>query len=245
VAFQEYLEPKLHWPWWAGGLRVGVEEGTELVGVFLLLSVVLASPAGHKKPRSLWRFLPDVATLIRLRPAVAFLTLLAVVPLGVLTVLFTKGQIHRGVPAAWLPFMLLNLAWMAAWSGAEIAKAYRGRLLFASFMALFFSLDQIILFQRVTDKNLIRGDVEVLMFPCMAAACIWIPPLRTRSNMIVLAALLPVSLLLIPDSELLPRLVIPLQALGIFSFLASGLAAIQRAAGTSPEDDVRAISVNL
>ena len=34
VAFQEYLEHKLQWPWWARGLRVGVEEGTELVGFF-------------------------------------------------------------------------------------------------------------------------------------------------------------------------------------------------------------------
>ena len=215
VAFQEYLEHKLQWPWWARGLRVGVEEGTELVGVFLLLSVVLASPAHSKRAKSILCLRPQLATLIGLRPAVTLLTLLGCVPLGILTVFYTEGAIHRGIPAAWLPFGLLTLAWMVSWSGAEIAKAYRGRFLFVGFMALFFSLDQIVLFQRVMDKNLIRGEVEVLMLPCMAAACMCIPTLRTRTNIILLAALLPLSLLLIPGSELLPRLVIPLQSLGI------------------------------
>jgi len=112
---------------------------------------------------------------------------------------------------------------MVAWSGAEIAETYRGRYLFVGFMALFFSLDQIVLFQRIMDKNLIRGEVEVLMLPCMAAACMCIPTLRTRSNIILLAALVPLSLLFIPGSELFPRLVIPLQSLGIFSVLVSGL----------------------
>ena len=160
--------------------------------------------------------------------------------------LYSQGATHRGIPAAWLPFVLLNLAWMVAWSGAEIAKAYRGSFLFVGFTALFFFLDQIVLFQRVMDKNLIRGEVEVFMFPCMAAACIWIPPLRTRSNILLLAAFLPLSLLLIPVSQLLPRLVIPLQSLGIFSVLVSGLGATQRAADTSPKGKcgVRAIPLD-
>ena len=62
VAFQEYLEHKLQWPWWARGLRVGVEEGTELVGIFLLLSVVLASPAHSKRAKS----------ILCLRPAIGY-----------------------------------------------------------------------------------------------------------------------------------------------------------------------------
>jgi len=94
VAFQEYLEHKLQWPWWARGLRVGVEEGTELVGVFLLLSVVLASQAGSQKSKSLLRLRPEVATLIRLRPAVTVLTVLGCVPLGLLTVFYTGGATH-------------------------------------------------------------------------------------------------------------------------------------------------------
>jgi hypothetical protein len=34
VAFQEYLEFTLKWPWWGQGRRVGIEEGTELLGFF-------------------------------------------------------------------------------------------------------------------------------------------------------------------------------------------------------------------
>ena len=42
VVLQEYLEDTLRWPWWSRGARFGIEEGCELAGVFLLLSVVLS-----------------------------------------------------------------------------------------------------------------------------------------------------------------------------------------------------------
>ncbi|RJP83247.1 MAG: hypothetical protein C4522_01235 [Desulfobacteraceae bacterium] len=37
VAFQEFLEHTVSWPDWMMGIRVGIEEGTELIGIFLLL----------------------------------------------------------------------------------------------------------------------------------------------------------------------------------------------------------------
>jgi hypothetical protein len=97
-------------------------------------------------------------------------------------------------------------------------------------LALFFSLDQIIVFERIIDKNLIRGDLAVLMFPCMAAACLAIPTLRTRSNLVLLGALLPLSLALVVSFKLLPWLVLPLQSLAIFWVLSSALSEIAGAA---------------
>jgi hypothetical protein len=43
VAWQEHLEHTLRWPGWVRGIRVGVEEGAELAGIFLLFSVVLTT----------------------------------------------------------------------------------------------------------------------------------------------------------------------------------------------------------
>jgi len=225
VVFQEHLEHTLRWPRWFGGIRFGIEEGTELFGVFLLLCVVVSAVAKSEKVKSIIDLAPRVETLIRLRPTMFFVTVFSFVPLGILTVTTLPITENRGIPAAWLPAMLLNLSCMVSWACAQTGEAYRKRFLFVSLLALFFSLDQMIVFQRVEDLSLLRGEVENFMFPCMAAICMWIPTLRTRSNILLLGALLPLGLLLIPSSELLPRLVIPLQSLGIFYVLVSGLMA--------------------
>jgi hypothetical protein len=224
VAFQEYLEFTLDWPWWAQGLRVGIEEGTELLGVFLLLSVVASAAARPGAIESLAHLAPRVETFIGLRPAVLLLTLLSFIPLAILTTVLTDTT-SRGIPSAWLPFMLLNLAWMAAWACALMDETYRKRFFAVSFLALVFSLDQIIVFQRLIDKNLIRGTLGNWMLPCLAVACMAIPTLRTRPNIVLMAVLLGLSLFLISGSELIPWLVTPLQALGIFWVLVSGLEA--------------------
>ncbi len=144
--------------------------------------------------------------------------------MGVLTVETLVVTENRGVPAAWLPFALLNLTWLVAWHRARRESRFRREFLIAGLAALFFSLDQIIVFQRVMDLSLIRGNVEKLMFPSMVALSMAVPSLRSRSNILLLSALLPLSLLLVTSSELVPRLVIPLQSLGIFYVMTGGVA---------------------
>jgi hypothetical protein len=233
VAFQEYLEFTVKWPWWAQGLRVGIEEGTELLGVFLLLSVVASATDVPRRVKSVTDLTPRVETLISLRLPVVLATLLGFIPLGIFSAFAIEDATYRGIPAAWLPFMLLNLAWMAAWTSAEMTEKYRKRFLLVALLALFFSLDQIIVFQRVIDKNLIQGTLGNWMLPCLATACLAISTLRTRPNIILMAVLLSLSLFLISGSELIPWLVTPLQALGIFWVLVSGLE-VFRAADVRP-----------
>jgi hypothetical protein len=225
VAFQEHLEFTLEWPWWAQGIRVGIEEGTELLGVFLLLSVVASATARPGEIKSLVHVAPRMETLISLRLPGVFITLLGFIPLGIFSAFAIEDASYRGIPATWLPFTLLNVTWMAACACAQKRNMYSKRFLLASFLALFFSLDQVIVFERVIDKNLIHGALGNWMFPCMAVVSMGIPTLRTRFNVLLLAALLPLSLLLIPSSNLLPWLVIPLQSLGIFWILSTELVA--------------------
>ena len=224
VAFQEHLEHAVAWPSWAEGIRVGIEEGTELVGIFLLLSALMSSTDDSGKTKHIIDLAPRAETLMRLKPAVVFVTLLSLIPLGAFTVVVVAKAHHRGTPSAWLPFMLLNLSWMAAWTGAQKGERYRARFITVSLLALFFSLDQTIVFERAIDKSLVRGELAALMFPCLAAACLAIPTLRKRFNFVLLAALLPLSPALVSSSTLLPWLVLPIQAMGIFWILNTGLA---------------------
>jgi hypothetical protein len=225
VACQEHLEHTVHWPHWVRGIRVGVEEGSELVGIVLLLSAVLPARAASGRVPSLQHLAPRVQTLFQLRPVVACLTLLGCVPLGFITVTTLSVTENRGMPAAWLPFMLLNITWMAAYACARRDEHYAKHFLCASLLALFFSLDQIIVFHRVFDMSRLWSGFDDYLFPCMALVCVCIPPLRCRSNMLLLGVLLLLSgiLPLLSASDLLVRLIIPLQALGIFWVVSSGL----------------------
>jgi hypothetical protein len=106
-------------------------------------------------------------------------------------------------------------------------------------------LDQIIIFQRLVDKNLIQGTLENWMLPCLAVACMAIPTLRTRPNIVLMAVLLGLSLFLISGSGLVPWLVMPLQALGIFWVLVSGLEACGFKALRGRETDAKSCSVSV
>jgi hypothetical protein len=225
VALQEYLEHAVEWPRWARGLRFAVEEGTELFGIFLLLIVVAPTARPGAKFGSVACLIPGAKTFMQLRPAAVLLTVAAFIPLALLTHYVVDDATHRGIPAAWLPFLSLNLAAMAAGAYARQGGRYGKHFCLASILALFFSLDQIILFQRGMDKDLIRGDVGSLMFPCMAALCLAIPILRTRANLLLLGTLLLLSTLLIFSSDLLAWLILPLQSLGIYYVIASAPAA--------------------
>jgi hypothetical protein len=131
-----------------------------------------------------------------------------------------------------------------------MTKKYRKRFLLVSLLVLFFSLDQIIIFQRLVDKNLIQGTLENWMLPCLAVACMAIPTLRTHPNIVLMAVLLGLrvllglSLLLISGSGLIRWLVIPLQALDIFWVLVSGLEVYQFKAVCGRETDPKSCSVS-
>jgi hypothetical protein len=214
------------WPPWARGMRFAVEEGTELFGIYLLFCVVVYRSDRSGNATSIAGCIPSSATLIRLRRPVVLLTLSAFVPLGILTMSVIEDANYRGVPAAWLPFVILSLSCMTAWACAEKAPLCRDGFRLLSLLAIVFALDQMIVFQRVMDQHLLRGEIGMLMFPCMMTVCMSIGTLRTRQNMILASLLLPLSLLFVLRWELLAWLVAPLQSLGIYWILTSALATL-------------------
>lgn len=219
VVVQEKLEHAVHWPSWFEGFRYGIEEGTELFGIFLLLAVVVrgASP-GNGRIRAA-ALLPSGEALRGMRGGVTILTLLGALPLALVTVMTLEVTENRGIPSAWIPFVLLSMAAIAAWRRSERNATGARRYAVIAAVAFFFALDQIIVFQRVVDMQLIRGRVEVLAFPLLAVLCLAVPALRTGRNMILAGALLLLTPLLAFPWETVPRLVLPLQCLGIFRLL--------------------------
>lgn len=59
VALQEYLEHALTWPFWLSGIRVGIEEGTELLGILLCLAALVHERKKHLKTNSLLAIIPN------------------------------------------------------------------------------------------------------------------------------------------------------------------------------------------
>ncbi len=69
VALQEVLEHSTRWPTWLTGIRAGVEEGTELLGMFLILGAVIST--GSRSDRLGWRAaLPRPSRMLYLGPLI-------------------------------------------------------------------------------------------------------------------------------------------------------------------------------
>ena len=54
TAVQEEIEHSIDWPFWLQGVRVGIEEGTELVGIFLLLWGLFGQQIKKPSPQTSW-----------------------------------------------------------------------------------------------------------------------------------------------------------------------------------------------
>ncbi|HSM56620.1 MAG TPA: hypothetical protein VK879_10740, partial [Candidatus Sulfomarinibacteraceae bacterium] len=111
VAGQEYLEHLVEWPQWTTGLRVGVEEGTELLAMLLIFVGLIHAAEQDSAIRQL-RIIPDPARF----PYLPFLLLGGLLfHLGAsLTVSSLSDFERRGNPAIWVPLVLFVLLFARA-----------------------------------------------------------------------------------------------------------------------------------
>lgn len=110
VAFQEHLEHALSWEPWMIPLRTAVEEGTEFLGMFLLIGVGMrhsggvfgTAPSGARSTFNMPATLPPwvLAAVIAALPVTAFIT--------------ARLDQGRGHPSDWLAAMLFLIAAFAA-----------------------------------------------------------------------------------------------------------------------------------
>ncbi|MGK2912105.1 MAG: hypothetical protein ACSLE1_20225 [Sphingobium sp.] len=103
VVLQEFIEHRVSWPAWTGGLRVMIEEGTELTACFLVLVGITKAKAVGDRGRWL-----DVLPIIDPTPAVRFclLGLLALHMTFCLSYITSLDDFRRyGNPAGWFPLV--------------------------------------------------------------------------------------------------------------------------------------------
>lgn len=130
TALNEYIEHAFAWPASLRPWRTGFEEGVELVGMLILVSVTVRNSGGAFKLAATSEARWPCLWVTHSMPAAVLLAVLAVSPLlAVLTI--GLHDTYRGRPADWLASMMFLLAGLAAWRPAlcSVASApYPGRI---------------------------------------------------------------------------------------------------------------------
>lgn len=121
VAVQEYFEHAIEWPFWLLGLRVAMEEGSELLGIFVCLIGIVRQRREHFSPSAFVAIVPNpwrmkFLSLILLGGAAFH----CVISLYVASSLTASDFISRGNPTLWYPSMVAFLLFSALlWSHLE------------------------------------------------------------------------------------------------------------------------------
>ena len=165
VAVQEYIEHIIIWQSWMVGLRVGIEEGTELLGMFFCF-VAVVSQSLHKT-NDIRRLLP-VPSQLKYLATILLLGLLLHVGLTIFASNFSDFE-RRGNPGVWYPLVVLFIIavtylWELTMRGRDEFWLLVVFLLISSIGTLYFS-------------RLVISD-DVWSFGIMVLAIITIPILR-------------------------------------------------------------------
>ena len=115
IGVQEFVEHAVVWPDWSRGLRAGVEEGTELLGGFLILCGIMdrrVTPDGARSARDFGAMLPVLGRLHHL-PAILLVGVLLHLGIGLFAQANFDDLATAGNPGSWYPavvFVLLSIA---------------------------------------------------------------------------------------------------------------------------------------
>ena len=189
VVFQEKLEHKLHLEIpaaWAP-VRGVVEEGTELVGVYFLLSILLEPGA------SVLEALPSRAALRRVLLPTAVLGALGIPVFLYIGWATRVMQYGRGIPMAFVPYAITTILAAVALRAARDGQERRGILVLLGLAALFFSLDEIAVLERVDNVRLMRSALEIWALPVMGLLAMLLPRLHSVRNVGLLCATFALS----------------------------------------------------
>lgn len=111
VALQEHLENIVTWPAWSEGIRTGVEEGSELLGAFLLFWAIIPHRSGNRG-NSLRAAIPDPFSMKHLPLVVligfVFHSLSSILAPSLIDIT------EKGNPLAWYPIAVFFLLFSAA-----------------------------------------------------------------------------------------------------------------------------------
>ena len=134
AAVQEKLEHSIDWPFWFRGVRVGIEEGIELLGVFFLLLAVVGQRVERRSPQTIGVVIGN-PTKMHFLPF--GLLLGAVVHLLVILFIVPRIHDHRGNIAALYPIFCYFILFCGFfWKYRDPESLYRKRWLTFALFAL-------------------------------------------------------------------------------------------------------------
>jgi hypothetical protein len=122
----EFVERVIEWPYWFIGLRVGAEEGTELLGMLLSLWGVVSLREGKRWPTPISRIIPNPHLMKKLAFILSCGFVLHIVT-SIVEEQFVPDMGSRGNPAVWYPVILFSILFYAAlwksWSPRESRRS--------------------------------------------------------------------------------------------------------------------------
>ena len=139
IGIQEFVEHAVAWPDWSRGIRLGVEEGTELVGSFLVLCGIMerrgAQSGAAGSALGLGAILPIIGYL-RHTPVILHTGVLLHLGIGIFAQANFDDIMVRGNPGSWYPAMVfLLLSVIALEKGMN--PPMKGRLFWWAVAAVF------------------------------------------------------------------------------------------------------------
>jgi len=196
-----------------------IEEGTEMVGAFVLLGLVLQ----RRMPLAGMARL-EIGLERAFAPA-ALITVFGMPALLYVTVVTRRMQRGRGVPAAWVVFALLVLVALGAFALRRARQGGGGPLLLIGLGAMALAADAIIVFQRVESDRFIRSaSLQDTLVPALLAVALLVPDLRSSGGAWALAALLALTpLYWLPITRYGGFVVGAVQAIGLLFLLVRSL----------------------
>lgn len=148
VVIQEFFESRIDWPSWAEPLRLGIEEGTELFGIFVLLWGVLKQCRTKLPPGHLELLIPDPSGMRSLIP-ILFCGFMVHLCLSVYLTPALDDLDTRGNPSAIFPTVCYFILFASSyWRYARADSAPRhwgipfAALLLLSSLACMYSLSR-------------------------------------------------------------------------------------------------------
>lgn len=138
VAFQEHLEHLIRWPWFLRGIRAGIEEGTELMGMFLCFLGIASLRNREETTNSIKSIVPNPLPMRNL-PHLLFIGFVIHVIVSIYVSHHITDSPPRGNPAIWYPAALFFLLFASCFH-KSLKEEYRHRekwLLFSICFVIF------------------------------------------------------------------------------------------------------------
>ena len=231
VALQEYIEHAINWTGWLMGVRIGIEEGTELLGTLLSLTAVVIQRE-PKDSQSIEALLPNLQSI----KSFSYLLLFGLFLHGIVSFWLPSlpDLYERGNPAIWYPSMVVFLIFLNTARNLLTMETYNKKRLL--YLVINFAAFSALICAQAPKESLIKFyvlyGIESLVIPFFYVK---LNEFKIDFHILILSYL--PGLLLI--SSLIEGIVAPFLVSGIFVYLLAQIFLLDSAPNLVPQKVVQ------